>query len=123
MTTLQKIIDFEMSFPKNFADVKYTNYGVLFYNADNFNSNDSNHAIIISNDNFDRAIKNIKEFYLSENLCPRIYGSLVNGQLDKLDSILVENGFTRSSAKKNMQKMLLKTGGDLIMMKNKIIQR
>jgi predicted GNAT family acetyltransferase len=39
-------------------------------------------------------IKEIKSFYTSKNLTPRIYSDFISGQLDKIKDYLTENGFT-----------------------------
>ena len=92
----QKIIHAEYIFPKSFSNLKETDWGMLFYNEDNPGSHDSNHAIITKcdeNTDFDRIIKEIKEFYLSKNLSPRIYSNLIPGQLEKIKDSLIKHGF------------------------------
>lgn len=92
----QKIIDTENIATKSFSNMQETDYGVIFYNKDNTASNDANHAVITKydeNTDFDRIIKEIKEFYLSKNLSPRIYSNLVPGQLEKIKDYLINNGF------------------------------
>ena len=92
----QKIINTEYIFPKSFSNLQETYYGMLFYNKDNPDSHDSNHAIISKydeNTDFDGIIKEIKEFYLSKNLSPRIYSNLIPGQLEKIKDCLIKHGF------------------------------
>lgn len=92
----KRIIDTEYIFPKSFSNLRETDYGMLFYNEDNRDSHDSNHAIITKyneNTDFGRIIKEIKEFYLSKNLSPRIYSNLVPGQFDKIKDYLINHDF------------------------------
>ena len=92
----KKIIDTENIAAKSFSNFRETDYGMLFYDEANPDSNDANHAIITKydeNTNFDRIAKEIKEFYLSKNLCPRIYSNLVLGQFEKAKDYLLNNGF------------------------------
>ena len=93
MTELEKIKHLEYYFPKIFADMEEQDFGIMFYNTENFDSNDSNHALIAKNCDYEKAVQAIKEFYISKNLEPRIYSSLEEGQLDNLCSILTANGF------------------------------
>lgn len=84
----QKIIDTENISTKSFSNLHETHYGILFYDEDNPDSHDANHAVITKyneNIDFDGVMKEIKEFYLSKSLPPRIYSNLVSGQLDKLE--------------------------------------
>jgi len=94
MTELDKIKNLEDYFPKIFTDMEEHDFGLIFYNADNYDSHDSNHAVILNSDNYGETVKYIKEFYLSKNLSPRIYSAFKDGQLDDLRAILESNGFT-----------------------------
>lgn len=93
MTELEKIKNLEYYFPKIFADMEERYFGVMFYNVANFDSNDSNHAVIIKNCDFEKVVQEIKEFYLSQNLEPRIYSSLEESQLHKMRPVLERNNF------------------------------
>jgi len=92
----QKIINTENISTKSFSNMQETDYGMLFYNEDNTDSNDANHAVITKYDenaDFDAIVKEIKEFYLSKNLSPRIYSNLIPGQFEKIKDSLIKNGF------------------------------
>ena len=92
----QRIINTEIILAKSISKVQETEYGILFYNEDNPNSYDANHAVITRYNkytDFDKIIKKIKEFYLSKNLSPRIYSSLILGQLEQIQDKLISNGF------------------------------
>ena len=93
MTELEKIKYLEYYFPQIFADTESRNFGVMFYNTDNFDSHDSNHAVIINDCDREQAVSDIKNFYLSNKLNPRIYSSLEDDQLDKLRPILESHNF------------------------------
>jgi Acetyltransferase (GNAT) family. len=93
MNELEKIKHLEYYFPQIFADTEQREFGVMFYNTDNFDSHDSNHAIILNHCNYEQAVSEITEFYLSKQLNPRIYSSLEENQLDKLRTILERHKF------------------------------
>lgn len=93
MTELEKIKHLEYYFPKIFSDMEERDFGVIFYNVDNFDSNDSNHAVIFRDCDYEKAIWEIKEFYFSKKLEPRIYSSLGEGQLQKIRPYLECVGF------------------------------
>ena len=84
MTKLEKIKHLEYYFPKTFADIEDHDFGVMFYNTANPDSNDSNHAIITDGSDYEKALEKIKAFYLSKNLGPRVYSALEDGQLEKI---------------------------------------
>ena len=93
----RRIIEFEYRYPKSFSNAEYTDYGVIYYDTGNPNSQIANRAFISKYDadtDFDRIIKEIKAFYLSKNLTPRICSDLTPGQLDKIKDCLMNNGFT-----------------------------
>ena len=93
MTELEKIKHLEYFFPKIFSYMEERNFGVIFYNADNFDSNDSNHAVILHDCDYEKALWEIKEFYISKKLEPRVYSSLEEGQLQKMRPHLERVGF------------------------------
>jgi len=93
---VRKILDTQYYYPKSYSSLQRTDYGMLFYNESNPDSNDSNHAIITidnENANYDSIIKEIKEFFLSKNLPPMIYSNHIPGQLERLRDSLNKNGF------------------------------
>jgi hypothetical protein len=81
MTELEKIKHLEYYFPIIFANLEVRDFGVMFYNTANPNSHDSNHAVIINDCDYEKALEEIKEFYNGKNLEPRVYSSLEEGQL------------------------------------------
>ena len=92
----RKILDTECFYPKSFSNLQHTDYGILFYNEDNPDSYCSNHAVITKYDeksDFDRIIRDIKEFYLSKNLKPMIYSNHIPGQLEQIKKYLIKHGF------------------------------
>ena len=92
----QKILDTQYIYPKSYSNLQYTNYGILFYNEDNPDSHDSNHAVITKyneKSDFDQILNNIKAFYLSKNMMPRIYSNHIPGQLEKIKNHLIKHGF------------------------------
>ena len=93
MTELEKIKHLEYYFPKIFTDMEERDFGVMFYNTANPDSHDSNHAVIINDYDYEKALGEIKEFYYSKNLEPRMYSSLEEGQLQNIQPHLERTGF------------------------------
>ena len=93
MNELQKIKHLEYYFPKIFADMEERDFGVMFYNVDNFDSNDSNHAIIWGDCDYEKALQDIINFYSSKRLEPRVYSSLEEGQLLSISPFLEKANF------------------------------
>ena len=93
MTELEKIKHLEYYFSKIFTDMAERDFGVMFYNTANPDSNDSNHAVIINNCDYEKVLGEIKEFYLSKKLEPIIYSSLEEGQLRDIQPFLENAGF------------------------------
>ena len=93
MTELEKIKHLEYYFPKIFADTEERDFGVMFYNTANLDSHDSNHAVIFRDCDYEKALREIKEFYLSKKLEPRVYSSLEEGQLKSIRPHLERAGF------------------------------
>jgi hypothetical protein len=98
---IEGIIYAEQNFPKSFSNVNYTDYGMLFYNESIPESNDSNHAIInnIRDNNYDEILNEVISFYESKKVSPRIFSSLLSGQLLKIKKSLICNGFTVNTHK------------------------
>lgn len=94
MTELDMIMHMEYEFPKIFTNMELRDFGILFHNQLNDDSYDSNHALIINECNYELAVKEIKVFYLSRKLSPRIYSALKEDQLHELRPILEKEGFT-----------------------------
>jgi len=92
-TELEKIIYMEHHFPEIFSDMEKRDFGILFYNKNNFDSNDSNHAIITKKCDYEAVLQEIKDFYLSKSLEPLIYSSLEENQLNEMSEYLTNSGF------------------------------
>lgn len=99
---IQKIIDFEINFPRSFANVKKKDYGPLFHNTENPTSYDSNHAVILTGKDLNYIIGDIEKFYSEKKLIPRIYSSLQDDKLSNLKPHLVKHGFTISAEDKTL---------------------
>ena len=98
MIDLQAIFHHEMYFCKSFTRTQRTEYGVLFYNAQNSQSHDSNHAHIVSFDHaLDDVIQDIIRFYQRKHLTPRIYASFRDREVEVLHPRLAAHGFTIST--------------------------
>ena len=91
-----KILQTEYHYPNSYSNLQRTDYGLLFYNENNPDSNDSNHAVITTydeNTDFDGIISDIKKFYLSKNLPPMIYSDHIPGQLEQVKNSLDKYNF------------------------------
>jgi N-acetylglutamate synthase-like GNAT family acetyltransferase len=89
------ILDEELYFPKMFTNYEEKEYGILFFNENNKESYDSNHAVIHPEkiNNFEKTIIDVKKFYNSKGIIPRIYQPFVNGYFQKHRKELETNGF------------------------------
>lgn len=75
MILKERIIKTEEEFPKRFASYIEKYYGILFYNQDNKESHDSNHAILYVDkiNDLENILLDVKEFYLGKGITPRVY--------------------------------------------------
>ena len=67
-------------FPKIFTDYEERDYGILFYNEDNKDSFDSNHAVIYKDqvEDLPSVLSDIIYFYSSKGIRPIIYQSMLD---------------------------------------------
>jgi len=75
---LQKIYREEDLFPREITTWEKRDYGYLFYNEDNKDSYDSNHAVIFKKDISDlgQVLDDIVKFYKAKDIKPSIYQSI-----------------------------------------------
>ena len=97
LTTEQKSIirREENEFPKIFTQYKETQYGILFYNEENKESHDSNHAVLYPEriDNLSVVLRNIASFYKEKAIVPSIYHPFVKGYFEENEKTFTECGF------------------------------
>jgi GNAT superfamily N-acetyltransferase len=101
-------------FPKLFTNYEERFYGILFYNEENRNSYDSNHAVIYKDkiDDLSSVLADIIRFYGSKNLRPIIYQSMLDdGWFEEIQSDLADAGFKSWT---ELQEYMLPTGEDKI---------
>jgi GNAT superfamily N-acetyltransferase len=86
----------EAEFPKLFTNFEEREYGILFHNTDAPTSQDSNHAILYPDNitDFRKVLLDIKDFYQSKRLTPRIYQPFVTGYFADRKDILDACGYT-----------------------------
>lgn len=85
----------EYEFPKLFTHFRETEYGILFYNEQNKESHDSNHAVIYPDriDNLSSVLKEIADFYNKKSIVPAIFHPCVKGYFLKNEKTFAEQGF------------------------------
>ncbi|MBQ8312196.1 MAG: GNAT family N-acetyltransferase [Clostridia bacterium] len=83
-------------FPREIASYEKRDYGLLFYNEENKDSFDSNHAIIFKEKIYDikMVLRDILNFYFEKGIRPNIYQSIRDeGYFDEIASELSACGF------------------------------
>ena len=67
-------------FPKIFTNYEERDYGILFYNTENKDSFDSNHAVIYKDkiQNLQQVLSDIAEFYKAKGSRPIIYQAMLD---------------------------------------------
>lgn len=101
-------------FPKIFTNFEERPYGILFYNEENRDSYDSNHAVIYKDriDDLNAVLSDIIDFYTSKNLRPIIYQSMLDdGWFEEISDELTAVGFKNWT---EMQEYMLPTGENKI---------
>lgn len=78
---LEKIYREEDLFPREITTYTEREYGLLFYNENNRDSYDSNHAILFKDkvSNIHKTLEDITSFYLEKGVKPTIYQSITEG--------------------------------------------
>ncbi len=93
---LEKIYKEEDLFPQKIAFWEEREYGFLFYNVDNKDSYDSNHAVIFKNRicDLNQVLDDIVKFYVEKGIRPIVYQSISDeGYFEEIKSILSDHGF------------------------------
>jgi hypothetical protein len=95
MYDMKKMFKQEISYCDLFTNKISTEYGKIYYNPLNPLSWDNNHAHILDiNWNTEVMLQDIIQFYRSRKLVPRVYGSFIDNELEKLEPVLKSRGFT-----------------------------
>jgi len=93
---LEKMYIEEDLFPREITSYETRYYGLLFYNVDNKDSFDSNHAIIYRENiqDIEEVLNDIIGFYKVKGIIPNIYQSIRDeGFFGEIKSVLEEYGF------------------------------
>lgn len=93
---LQKIYREEDLFPCEITSYEKREYGLLFYNTENKDSYDSNHALIFRDKitDLDEVLNEIVGFYLEKGIVPNLYQSICDdGYFEDNRQILAAHGF------------------------------
>ena len=94
MFEIEQMFNRENSYYQAFTEKKVTDFGVLYHNVENPLSHDSNHAQILNiHDNPGDAVRDIKSFYNTINITPRIFHSFIDNELEILTPVLEQEGF------------------------------
>ena len=83
-------------FPKIFTNFEERDYGILFYNSENKDSFDSNHAVIYREriQNLQAVLLDIAEFYKAKGSRPIIYQSMLDDNwFDEIKDELAAVGY------------------------------
>ncbi|WBW95851.1 GNAT family N-acetyltransferase [Oceanirhabdus sp. W0125-5] len=93
-----KVIKIEEDmFPKTFSKFEERDFGILFYNEQNKNSYDSNHAVIYRNkiEDLGLVLDFITEFYTKMNIAPNIYQAVEDeGYFKEKETIFKKHGYS-----------------------------
>lgn len=120
---LKKIFVEEDMFPREISQYEAREYGYLFYNDDEKDSFDSNHALIFKKQihDIDYVLNDIKDFYLGKGIVPSIYQSIDDeGYFYHIDQKLEEHGFKHST---ELQKFMVLSEDNRIEPNHQIIVR
>lgn len=93
---LEKIYSEEDLFPREVTLSEERSYGLLFYNPENKDSYDSNHAIIYRDKitDLDNVLEDIVSFYREKEIRPIIYQSISeDGYFEEIEKQLCKFGF------------------------------
>ncbi|BCN30980.1 GNAT family N-acetyltransferase [Anaeromicropila herbilytica] len=118
---LEKIYNEEDLFPREITRYEKRDYGLLFYNEENKESYDSNHAIIYENQstNLSHVLDDILEFYKGKGIKPIIYQSICDdGYFERIKSDLWDYGFESFS---EIQKYMVLSAESTIIPNGEII--
>jgi len=97
MNNIKAIMLEEDMFPKAFTNFSEKDFGVLFYNEQNKNSYDSNHALINKNKITDlgSVLDFITEFYTKMNINPNVYQAVEDeGYFKENEVVLKKHGYS-----------------------------
>ncbi|GHU36472.1 hypothetical protein FACS1894105_06880 [Clostridia bacterium] len=86
----------ENEYPKLFTHCRETAYGYLFYNEDNKDSYDSNHAVLLPEriSNLGGVLDEIADFYQGKDIASAIYHPLTQDYFKKNESVLSAHGYS-----------------------------
>ena len=121
---LHDCFELEDMFSKSFTDFEERSYGILFYNTQNKDSYDSNHAVIFRDriQNITTVLKDIVAFYREKNLTPMIYQSALDrGYFPEITKELSEAGF--DSWTEEQRFMVLAGDNTIVPNKNLTVRR
>ncbi|MCD7872915.1 MAG: GNAT family N-acetyltransferase [Clostridiales bacterium] len=121
---LETIYNEEDLFPREITSYDKRDYGLLFYNEENKNSYDSNHAILFRKkvSNLQEALKDIILFYTKKGIRPIIYESVSEeGYFEEIKTELLDNDFEcRTELQKYMilsEKSIIEPNSEVIIKK------
>ncbi len=94
MFDINRITHCENTFPQSFSRVARREYGLLYYQPQNPDSHDSNHAVILDLAvDLEAAVDDLTSFYGVLGVSPRLYQGFVHGERQALFPLLEHRGF------------------------------
>ena len=121
---LNDCFELEDLFPKSFTNFEERSYGILFFNMQNKDSYDSNHAVIYRDriQNVTNVLKDIISFYREKNLTPIIYQSTLDrGYFSEITKEFTDSGF--ESWMEEQKFMVLKDENTIIQNRDLTVRR
>ncbi len=90
---MNRMKDTELLYPQRIANMIQKDYGLIFYNEGNKNSQESNHAVIKDHIGIASSIRDIESFYKSKGTKPCLFSALMPDELTKIIPALEEHDF------------------------------
>ncbi|MCB5270990.1 MAG: GNAT family N-acetyltransferase [Candidatus Cloacimonetes bacterium] len=90
---MNRLKETELLYPQRFASMQQKDYGLIFFNEGNKNSQESNHAVIKDFIGIESSIRDIESFYKAKGINPCIFSALDPDELTKLSPSLENHGF------------------------------
>lgn len=91
-TEIERIMEFHWQAPRSFSNCVEKPYGLIYYDPENADLHDGNHALIRGGD-YDEAVADAVRHFRSLGIQPRIHSDLAPGGLAAMRGALARQGF------------------------------